>query len=79
MSRRTAKPQDSLKNPTGESGSEIQEFLLRELPRKNARRAMYFADAVREAGERYDRYIARRDEWWSFAARKKTQKDNDIR
>ena len=60
MSRRTAKPQDSLKNPTGESGSEIQEFLLRELPRKNARRAMYFADAVREAGERYEIHCEKR-------------------
>ena len=34
------------------------------------RRASYFANAVREAGERYDRYIARKKEWWSFAARR---------
>ena len=30
----------------------------------------YFADAVRAAGERYDLYTARKDEWWSFAARR---------
>jgi hypothetical protein len=70
MSGRTAKPQEALKSPTVESGSDIQEFLARELPRKNARRASYFADAVREAGERYDQYIARKDEWWSFASRR---------
>jgi hypothetical protein len=70
MSRRATKPPAGLKNARSDSSSDVQEFLVRELPPKNTRRASYFADAVREAGERYDRYIAKKDEWWSFAARR---------
>ena len=43
---------------------------MRELPPRNTRRASYFSEAVREAGERYDRYNERKDEWSSYAARK---------
>ena len=70
MAPRPTKPVATLKNPTSESSSGLHEFLIRELPPKNASRASYFADAVREAGERYGRYIARKDEWSSFAARR---------
>jgi hypothetical protein len=38
---------------------------------QNNKRASYFATALRVAGERYDRYIANRDEWFDYAARKK--------
>jgi hypothetical protein len=70
MSRRTTKPQATLTGPRSESCSDVQAFLFRELAPRNARRASYFAGAVREAGERYDRYIDRRDEWWNFAVRR---------
>jgi hypothetical protein len=69
MPRRPTKL-DALRNPTSEGGSDIQKFLVRELPPKNSKHASYFANALREAGERYDRYIARRDEWIDYATRK---------
>jgi hypothetical protein len=70
MSRRSTKPEAPFRNPSTCAGSDIHGFLIRELPQKKATRASYFADAVREAGERYDRYIARKDEWWSFTDRR---------
>ena len=70
MSARRVKSQATLTTPTSGSGSDVQAFLVRELSPKNERRASYFAEAVRAAGERYDRYIERKDEWWSFAARR---------
>jgi hypothetical protein len=30
----------------------------------------YFTTALEEAGARYDRYAAKRDEWWNYADRK---------
>jgi hypothetical protein len=68
MPRRPTKL-DALRNPTSEGGSDIQKFLVRELPPKNSKHASYFANALR-SGERYDRYIARRDEWIDYATRK---------
>jgi len=71
MSSRSKKQETTLENPAGECGSNILEFLLRELPPQNNRHASYLADALREAGERYDRYLASRDEWFDYAARRK--------
>ena len=68
MSR--SKPEAILKNRTSESGSDIHEFLVRELPPENTKHTSYFANALREAGERYDRYIATRDEWFHYATRR---------
>jgi hypothetical protein len=64
MSRSPIKPEAIRK------GSDIHEFLVRELPPENAKHASYFANALREAGERYDRYIATRDEWFDYAKRR---------
>jgi hypothetical protein len=58
------------KNRKSESNPDVREFLLRELPSKNNKEASYFSDAVRDAGERYDRYIARSDEWSDYAIRR---------
>lgn len=71
MPRRLTKPEATPKTPATESGRDVYEFLVRHLPPQNNKRASYFANALREAGERYDRYIARRDEWFDYAARKK--------
>ena len=35
-----------------------------------ADQAEFFASAVKEAGERYDRYSQRRDDWWKFSRRR---------
>lgn len=70
MSRRPTKPQATVKSPACESHSDIHEFLVRELPSENVRRASYFANASREAGERYVRYSERKDEWSSYATRR---------
>jgi hypothetical protein len=70
VSRRPTKPQATLKSPAIESGSDVHEFLVRELPPENVRRASYFANAAWEAGERYVRYSERKDEWSSYATRR---------
>jgi hypothetical protein len=70
MSRSPAKPEAIGKASASESRSDIHEFLVRELPPENVKHASYIANALREAGERYDRHIARRDEWLDYATRK---------
>src|ERR1035437_143536 len=69
MSRRSTKPEATLEIPTSES-SDVHEFLVRELPPEDVRRASYFANASREAGERYVRYSERKDEWSKYATRR---------
>jgi hypothetical protein len=49
---------------------DVRGFLERQLPRGKIGQAEYLTDALREAGERYDRYIARKKEWWSYAHRR---------
>jgi hypothetical protein len=44
-------------------------FLFRELPAGKSE-VSYVVDALAAAGERYDRYTARKDEWWSYANRR---------
>ena len=67
MSCISAKP-DAIR--ASESGSDILDFLVRELPPEKKKDAPYFANALREAGDRYDRYTARRDEWFNYNTRK---------
>jgi hypothetical protein len=68
MSRRSTKSE--LDGPPNEVGSDIQKFLVSELPPGDTGSASYFVDAVSEAGERYDRYSTRKGEWSDYAARK---------
>jgi hypothetical protein len=70
MSCNPVKPEAIRKSPASESGSDIHDFLVRELPPEKTKHASYFAKALREAGDRYDRYIARKDEWFDYATRK---------
>src|SRR5436305_10049106 len=63
-----------LESPAIESGSDLHEFLVRELPPENAKHASYFANASLEAGERYVRYSERMDEWSGYATRRKNLK-----
>jgi hypothetical protein len=70
MSRRSTKPQAMLKDPASLGFSEVHAFLVRELPPENASRAWYFANAARDAGERYVQYSERKDEWSSYATRR---------
>jgi hypothetical protein len=71
MSRRSTKLQATSQKPATESGGDLHDFFVRNLTPQNNKRASYFATATREAGERYDRYMARRDEWFDYAARRR--------
>ena len=48
----------------------IREFLERGLPPELTEHAAYIAEAVLEAGLRYDRYTARKKEWLKYTTRK---------
>jgi hypothetical protein len=52
-------------------GEDIQDFLERELPPGKTKQATYLTDVLREAGARYDRYIANREAWLDYAPRKR--------
>jgi hypothetical protein len=52
------------------SNETLIDFLGRELPPRARDQAEFFASAVKEAGERYDRYSQRRDDWWKFSRRR---------
>jgi len=71
MSPRPSKLEPTVESPASHTLATIYEFLVSELPPKNARHVSWFSDAVREAGERYDRYNERKDEWSSYAARRR--------
>lgn len=49
---------------------DIQDFLARKLPPGKTTEAAYLTNALLEAGMRYDRYTARKDEWWSYVNRR---------
>lgn len=44
---------------------------MRELPPGNTKEAAYFANALSEAGARYDRYTARRKDWIRYGPRRR--------
>ncbi len=54
---------------TQNPGETLIEFLARELPSRSRDDAEYFARAIREAGERYDRYDERRSDWEKYSRR----------
>jgi hypothetical protein len=68
--QRKRNPVPKIKRLVSDQDSDVHRFFVCALPPERASRAPYFTKAVCEAGERYDRYIARRDEWWSFAKRR---------
>ena len=74
MSLLSTEPVARSRSPASESGSRLYDFLIRELPPKNAKRASYFLDALIEAGERYDRYVIRTAEWSDYASRRRKLK-----
>jgi hypothetical protein len=45
-------------------------FLMRELPPSQAKQASYLTNALIEAGKRYDRRQARKDEWTGYNVRR---------
>ena len=45
-------------------------FLTRELPPRRREDVEYFARAIREAGDRYDRYDGRRADWEKYSSRR---------
>jgi hypothetical protein len=53
-----------------ENDEGVREFLERLLPAKRSDAAAYFADALQRAGERYDRYTAKKKEWLQFGDRR---------
>lgn len=54
-----------------EANEDLREFLQRKLPRDKAQRAPDVENALREAGARYDRYAARKQEWLNYPARRR--------
>jgi hypothetical protein len=68
LSSHPAKPK-ALEESRG-SGEDLYEFLVRELPPGVTSEARYFATALREAGARYDRYVASKHEWFHYGPRK---------
>ena len=52
-----------------ENAESLHEFLERKLPPSNIGQAQYLANALREAGARYDRLNAERNEWRDYSAR----------
>jgi hypothetical protein len=48
----------------------VIDFLARELPPARRDDAEHFATAIKEAGERYDRYDERRSEWEKYSRRR---------
>jgi hypothetical protein len=68
-SHRLNKPK-SMGETRANNGSEsLQEFLMSNLPRGKTKQLAYLADALHEAGARYDRYSARKEEWSGYARR----------
>jgi len=53
-----------------ESGEDL-EFLVKELPPGMRKEADYFRNALRLAGERYDRYVTNKYEWRNYRERRK--------
>lgn len=70
MSRRSTKQQTTEKIPASEGGEEIHEFLVRKLPPGKTKQAPYLTNALLKAGARYDRYMAKRNEWLDYAVRR---------
>jgi hypothetical protein len=69
--RRSTKQLTQEESPAQEGDRDIRGFLQRELPRPKRKQAPYIADFLLEAAARYDRYTARRDEWWDYTPRKR--------
>jgi hypothetical protein len=65
------KPKTIRPTRTNERGESGFDFLVRELPPGTTKEASYFANALSEAGARYDRYTKRRNDWIRYAHRKK--------
>ncbi len=70
MLHRSTKAKSAGESRGSEGGDNLHEFLVRELPPGKTKQAPYLAQALREAGARYDRYSARRSEWLNYAARR---------
>jgi hypothetical protein len=71
MAERSTTLQNALESRVSSGDVELHEFLLRELPSARADQAAYLALALQEAGARYDRYTARRNDWLNYRARRR--------
>ena len=58
-----------VKTRAKEGDESLLEFLARKLPPRRAKQAHDVANAVLQAGERYNRYAARRNDWLNYAIR----------
>jgi hypothetical protein len=70
MLRRLTRPQATQENRSDEDGESLQEFLLCELPPGKTTQAPYLTNAIVNAGKRYDRHAARKNEWLDYATRR---------
>jgi hypothetical protein len=68
VSPRLTKPRST---EDGRESGEDLEFLVRELPPGMKKEAQYFRNALRSAGERYDRYVTNKSEWTNYRERRK--------
>jgi hypothetical protein len=70
MLHRPAKQQETRIGRAAEGGESLHEFLVRELPPGKTQQAAYLTSAVTKAGQRYDRYVEKRNEWLDYATRR---------
>ena len=66
MSRPTKKQTTIGESPAEEGGEDLREFLVRKLPPGKTKQAPDFTNAILEAGARYDRYTARKNDWLNY-------------
>ena len=70
MSLQSTKQHTTAKIRASEGDERIHEFLVRELPPGQTKQALYLTNALLKAGARYDRYTARKNEWFDYSERR---------
>ena len=70
MSGCPVKAKSTGESRVGEANEDLHSFLVRELPPGKTKQASYLMEVLREAGARFDRYDAKRNEWLNYATRR---------
>jgi hypothetical protein len=70
MLHRPTKQRATKETRAAEGGESLHEFLVHELPPGKTQQAAYLTSAVTKAGQRYDRYVEKRNEWLDYATRR---------
>jgi hypothetical protein len=70
MVRSPTKTQAAAESRSRQRNETIRDFLDRELPPGKTEQAPFLTDALLNASARYDRYAARRNDWFSYVRRR---------